>query len=153
MDRSVNGPRTTGYPEAALRGIRKAGWITPEKTISVEAFRPDSRSAREDHGKEVSITWDDDASALPCLRSAGTAAANGVAVVLRERLDHVSGLAPKNGFWYERAPQEDNPYHGNILFDARLSNAVLSNLAHVLAFYSRLMPDKAAEATETADTR
>jgi hypothetical protein len=121
------------YPEYCLRGISKVSDVTPDGRIGATAFYPDERTTekRIDNCMETSINWEDDDHALFLtlkLFQFGTVRLE------RAEIDRINTLpASNNEIAYERSPQPNNPYHGNILFRNNISNAVRKMIAGSLA--------------------
>ncbi|MDA0842196.1 MAG: hypothetical protein O3B01_13660 [Planctomycetota bacterium] len=125
------------FPESCLRGLRKKDYLTLEGFVSVQAFKPDTRTVtdRKDGGSETSINWEDNKDVLGFTFNQRTESGNvahpfGVSRLPLQKIDQVnSEPGSKHALNYERAPLEDNPYHGNVVFKAGLSKLISCSLA------------------------
>jgi hypothetical protein len=110
------------FPDACLRGLTKKV-LTPENELSSDAFYPNEKTSdqRQDKGMELSINWEDeDKEAV--IEITLKFFPVGYARLSRSAIDEINRLPGVNGsIIYERAPKENNPYHGNIVYKAGLS--------------------------------
>jgi len=123
----------TDFPEFCIRGIRSPKHISPEGEIHGDAFLPDDRTAhtRDDNGKETSINWEDDDSALEFSLNIFQF---GVVRVARTELDRINSVPrAKNDISYERKRVNGNDYHGNIVFHSHLPMIRIRTIAATLA--------------------
>ena len=126
------------FPDTCLRGLRKEKFVSHGYIVSL-AFEPDRRTsdAREDKGTETSINWEDNDEVLDFTLKNRQVAGYGVARVDRETIDWInSNPNSLNVLVYERCPQDNNPYHGNIVFKANIPKALERNICGTLALRS-----------------
>jgi len=125
--------------------MRKENWVDSEGAVDTEAFMPDSRTLRArkegnetPFGEETSINWQDDEGAIEQLRGSGNARFGilRLGTIVLQQNEH-GRAAPVLG--WERRPQPNNPYHGNILFlecvakrDKRAAAAAMALRAEIL---------------------
>ena len=108
------------YPDKLLRGIPNRTYLDEDGRVTVSIFQF-SDNVREDGFTEASINWIDDdfavEHALKQTKSDGNIQFSaGVAIMLREWVDDTICRPMFEGLLdYERAPLEDNRYHGNLL--------------------------------------
>lgn len=110
------------FPDYCLRGLTKND-IGPTKDISSNVFYPDERTGanRADGGMEKSINWEDDDTVVSVtLREYPT----GYARISRVGIHAINNLPGANGcISYERSPQPNNKYHGNIVYKSGLTKS------------------------------
>lgn len=114
------------FPDRCLRGLRREQLVEPDGMVKTEAFSFQGSCANSDGILELSVNWDDCASALEFTRTQrdedGTIQfPAGVAAIETSELERLR-KAPvcANCFSYERAPIGGvNEYHGNLLLNPR----------------------------------
>lgn len=108
------------YPNKLVRGISSKDYIDENGRASAALFIF-GENIRKDGFSEASINWLDDALAIDCamhqLKKDGSIQFKaGVAILSRDWIDKLMCQpTAKDILMYERAPLEDNPYHGNLL--------------------------------------
>jgi hypothetical protein len=131
------------YPEHCLRGLRNEEDVTPEGYVNSPAFYPDFRESkrRADGGYETSINWEDDAFAIAFTLKRIEQSQYGIAILQRGVIDAEATSARILGIvTYERKPESDNKYHGNIIYSGKASRQLIKMLAAVFARRARLIP-------------
>lgn len=112
------------YPDALLRGIRDSKLIV-EDQVSTMVFYPNEKTKelRDDGYMETSINWEDDENALNFTIKLFP---NGAVRLPKVELEHINRYpTSRDDLLYERSPQENNSYHGNILFRGDLPKSIL----------------------------
>ena len=128
-----------GNVPAAYRGLRNKP-IRDDRGLpqaSMEAFLPDPRTsaARTDGGSEVSVNWHDDAGDVLAFTMTDKKNSQfGVAILPEGQLRNLSAWNLQAAVTAERDPLPGNPYHGNLVFRAGLSQQNIRMLAGLLAF-------------------
>jgi len=121
------------YPNEFIRGIANANELNSEGNASVSMFIFRNNPKRNDDKiEELSINWCDDKEssisiAMNQKKTDGSIQfKTGVAVLSIEVLDMVK-KAPvfMKNLNYERAPEEDNAFHGNIICTAGLTKPIM----------------------------
>ena len=128
------------YPDICLRGLRiKEDVLTPENVVNTTAFIPDFRIQRTDGGYGTSINWKDDEFAISFTMQRRNQSQYGLAALERVILDEERARAsiPKT-VEYERKPDPENKYHGNIVFIG--SRKFIKMIAAALALKSKFIP-------------
>ena len=138
------------FPDCCLRGLRKKDHIT-QGIASTEAFLPDPRTATErgDGWAETSINWEDDSNACAFTLSRREQAEHGALRLKREVIDRLEQKTPNslNKVRYVRSRTNDNPYHGDILFDTAHPKHAQKMIAAALALESQFIPPRQSEPT------
>lgn len=142
----------SAFPTHCLRGLRSKAFLVEgaPAVVAAGAFEPDYRTGeqRVDGGFETSINWEDDTTVLSLTLRNQQVAAQGVARVMRQVLDEAdtlqnlrpfAGDAKQGSVSYERAPVTDNPFHGNVVFAARLPKPVVRMVASYLAMHAEYL--------------
>ena len=129
------------YPDTLLRGLITPSSVTSERYVTAEAFQfQDFRQKRSDNYNELSINWEDSDEAVDVLLKQKKEGSEdpqfkiGFARMSFSRIKDV--LKPHisdKTYSYERKPVDGNPYHGNLLADAKLSKQIVKNIQHSLA--------------------
>ncbi|MDR2699273.1 MAG: hypothetical protein LBC12_00370 [Nitrososphaerota archaeon] len=107
------------YPEKLIRGISIREFIDANGRASASLFQFEDK-VREDGFHETSISWYDEEDSLCCVmdqkKEDGTIRFKiGAAILLRHWIDEINLRPDTKGFLsYERAPLEQNKYHGNL---------------------------------------
>jgi len=135
------------FPDFCIRGIRKNDQCFPDQnTVSFTLYMPDTRTreVRDDNGFETSINWEDNNDVIRFTleyRANGQIAyAHGAVKLNKAHIDYINQLpSSANTLSYERSPLEDNPHHGNIVFNGGLSKARQRMIAGTLANGSSLI--------------
>ena len=134
----------TALPNSCLRGLRKANWVLDGSLIATDAFAPDSRTAeqRTDGGKETSVNWEDDSQAEKLTLSDKNKAGYGAARIATADIAQTSNtvVAVATPLLCERKRLPENPYHGNIVFSAKVGKRMEMMLAASLALKSSFIP-------------
>lgn len=129
------------YPDTLLRGLITPGSVTSERYVTAEAFQfQDFRQNRSDNYNELSINWEDSDEAVDVLLKQKKEGSEdpqfkiGFARMSFSRIKDVfkPHISDKT-YSYERKPVDGNPYHGNLLADAKLSKQIVKNIQHSLA--------------------
>jgi hypothetical protein len=109
------------YPDFCLRGLRKSD--INNNSLNSNAFYPDENTAstRLDRGMETSINWEDNETVVELtLHYFPT----GYARIARSAIHTVNSLpGVNNSLSYERKPENNNPYHGNIVYKTGLTKS------------------------------
>jgi hypothetical protein len=130
------------YPEYCLRGLRKRTHITENGlSVSSSAFHPDERTAtgRQDNAFETSVDWEDEKETLSFVLNRFDLSTHGVARVAFAEIHSLSTIPhPAGSFGYERRPEPDDKYHGNLLF-RQLPKPNQAMIAAALALRSELI--------------
>ena len=124
------------YPKEFLRGIANKGFIENGHVLYT-AFQFDD-TGREDGNREASINWldDDGAIALALNQRKENGKIQFSGGVARINLDYAKMILhnfSQVGFSYERAPLENNKFHGNLLLANSLSKQTRQMLMTGLA--------------------
>lgn len=109
------------YPNKLIRGLSNPNDLDDEGSVSVSFFIFQENQQRTDNKKELSINWCDDKSkalSIAMNQTKGDGSLQfkvGVAVLSRGTLDMLKkSYQCKGKLDYERAPIENNEFHGNI---------------------------------------
>jgi hypothetical protein len=120
------------YPDFCLRGLSKNDIDISNNSPTSNAFYPEEKTAmnRPDGGMEKSINWEDDAAAVEVtLRAFPT----GYARIARSAIEKVKSLpGVNNSLSYERAPLQNNRYHGNIVYRRGLTRSHMRAISSAL---------------------
>jgi hypothetical protein len=120
------------YPERCIRGVRAQDHVSEEGLLLGPGMRFEPNAKRTDGKLEVSINWEDEPD---------TAAKNleerkkdnpevfefkiGIAIIATKELDDLCRrVKVRELLSYERAPEDDNLQHGNILISGRSDKKV-----------------------------
>jgi len=118
------------YPEFCLRGLTKND--ISNNAPNSNAFYPDERTTanRSDGGMEKSINWEDDETVANFTLHFFP---GGFARIARSAI-HLANSLPgvNNSLSYERKPEENNPYHGNIMYRKGLTRPQMRAISHTL---------------------
>jgi hypothetical protein len=149
------------YPTTALRGLRTSSHVTEKGRVKLDAYLPPKSSnlARKKRAftphtdcHEVSINWFDHVGALVAL-AATKNSAGGVLEIPAICIENCVALFGGNLF-VERRPDDDNRFHGNILYHEKASDTQIESMAQVLAGFSAPITDVATRiVSETASLR
>ena len=131
------------YPEKCIRGILKPDFIDKDGVANINLFQFRKREP-VDGWCESSISWMDDDKAIGLTLNQTKLNGElryelGIAILPRSDLDRIKkrhGFA--NCFDYERAPIEDNRYHGNLLLKDDVLPTRKKMARHLLAFYAQI---------------
>jgi hypothetical protein len=129
------------YPEFCIRGIRKLKEINQDDTVALNVYLPYTKTSetRTDNGSETSINWEDKEEVLNFTlnfrdEKNQLVFANGAVKLAKDEIDHINTLpSTQDTLLYERDELDENPYHGNIVFRAELSNPKRNMIASILA--------------------
>jgi hypothetical protein len=130
------------YPNNLIRGVANRSELNEEGLPSINLFLFRPNESRSDNKLELSINWCDDktkALSIAMNQMKGDESGDfqfkvGVAVLSRERLDLVKkSLICMGKIGYERAPIENNEFHGNIVCTAGLSKQTMAIIRSSLA--------------------
>ncbi len=143
------------FPAFCLRGLRTKDYVVQDALgitlgISGMAFEPDvnTEALRADGKIETSINWEDDDYALDFTLRDSRNATFGVARLQKSKIDEANFLPnpptipPGQRVFYERAPEDKNDYHGNIIYFAKIHKTFRRLISGVLASNSELIPPK-----------
>lgn len=126
------------YPLTLLRGIPNNTFIQEDGSIATHLLYFDDRDRRADGWTELSITWEDEDSALHLLlgqmKEGRLQFVAGAARLSRDGIDAVCRLPSTDGrLSYERSEVEGNIFHGNLLLDSMVSKPTMRKIAAGLA--------------------
>ena len=129
------------YPDTLLRGLITPGSVTQERYVTSEAFLfQDFRKNRSDNYNELSINWEDSDEAVDVLlnqKKEGTEDPQFKIGFARMSLSRIKDVLKPHisdkTYSFERKPIDGNPYHGNLLADAKLPRQIVKNIQHSLA--------------------
>jgi hypothetical protein len=136
------------YPEHFIRGITNHGFVDSDGRASAEIFQFDD-TGRDDGFCEASINWYDDENALALIMEQRKEKDEqtyqfryGAAIIARFDADRIMNNALyAEVFRYERAPLDENQYHGNLLRkDSALEKRIRNMIASSLALNAKLIP-------------
>lgn len=119
------------YPNSFLRGLSSRDFVEKGQVLPL-AFQFDD-NGRSDGNREASINWYDDEGALSIALNQRKENGKlqfpaGVAKVDLELLKLILRNLCQEGFSFERAPLENNKYHGNLL----LSNCLKKSMRQLI---------------------
>ena len=111
------------YPEHVLKGIPNPDYFYEDGVLKPDLFGFSVLSEKHGDVYEDSINWEDHNDVIPFTLNQKNKRKNdeyqfkaGIAVISKFDLDIMRNKGyPKGYLDYERAPLEDNPYHGNLL--------------------------------------
>ena len=131
------------YPDNCIKGIKSDDSLTEDRLPQTHLFYW-QEPARDDGWREQSINWQDDPDAIQfTLRQ--TREDNGrvrlryregVAIIPKASLDFIAKMGLILGhFSYERdePPDDNNPYHGNLLLRSDTPKSIMVQTAGCLA--------------------
>lgn len=129
------------YPDTLLRGLITPGSVTQERYVTAEAFLfQDFRKNRSDNYNELSINWEDSDEAVDVLlkqKKEGSEDPQFKIGFARMSLSRIKDVLKPHisdkTYSFERKPVDGNPYHGNLLSDAKLPKQIVKNIQHSLA--------------------
>ncbi len=133
---------TENYPNSFYRGISeqyyKDGYLLPE------SFHIDTDTGRSDGYNEISITWNDEVDSFKAIASQLNERTRviqfqaGIAEIQKKEFEERMRpqLMLKN-MSYERAPLENNKYHGNILLKDSLDKTMRTMIKSQLALLAQ----------------
>jgi len=129
------------YPERCLRGLRKDDHVTPEGIVNSPAFYPDFRVSKQhpDGAYETSINWEDDNLAVAFTLQKIDQSLYGIASLQRAVIDAEAAANNPPIVTYERKPEVDNKYHGNIIFSGTASRQLIKMIASIFAIRASLI--------------
>ena len=130
------------YPNSFYRGITeqyyKNGYLLPE------SFHIDKETGRRDGYDEISITWNDEANSFVVIASQLNERTGilqfpaGIAEIQKDEFeDRMRPHLIIKNISYERAPLENNKYHGNILLRADLDKTMRTMIKSQLALLAQ----------------
>lgn len=125
------------YPKEFIRGISNKDFIDDHGHVLCSAFQFDD-TGRNDGNQEASINWLDDSGAITTALSQKKENGKiqfpgGVARINLGTVKLFLHYYYQAGFSYERAPLENNKYHGNLLLEKSLSKQTRQMLMAGLA--------------------
>ena len=131
-----------GYPNSFYRGISekyyKDGYLLPE------SFHIDTETGRDDEYTEISITWNDEPDSFQVIASQLNQRTGliqfpaGIAEIQKNEFeDRMRPHLIVKNMAYERAPIENNKYHGNILLKASLDKTMRTMIKSQLALLAQ----------------
>lgn len=127
------------FPINCIRGIPNNRFLIDEGTVGAHLFYFDLGTERHDGWVEQSINWEDNDSVveftLAQTRTGGEVQfKGGAALIPRAEIDRLKNLPVTRGLLsYERQAKDDNPFHGNILLQAKTSKPTMRLIAAGLA--------------------
>ena len=139
------------FPEHCLRGIPNQGFLLDGgPDVTQDLFYYNLKGDRGDGWVETSVSWRDNDEAvditLGLTKDDGSIKfLVGLAVLPTEKLEHAQRLPSRpDSLHYERSPEPDNEYHGNILFNAELDVKIIRMVASTLALaVTEVIPQQA----------
>ena len=133
-------------PDFCIRGIREKKHIIEEfGPPSLEIFLPLESTAkhRDDKGEEVSVNWEDDDEALKFTiecrdeKSGNFKFPQGVVKLPLDEIERLNNQPTMdNPLFVERKIEDDNPYHGNIVYKSGLRPLLKRMIASSLATHT-----------------
>jgi len=140
------------YPDKFIRGVLSMNYVDADGRATAEIFLFNDNANRGDGFSEASINWYDDKNALNLIMEQRKENDNnesaykfpyGAAIIERAEADRIIKIPLyKNVFNYERAPLDNNKYHGNLLLkhsDNAIKKRIRTQIASALALYAQLM--------------
>lgn len=127
------------YPENCLKGIPNPEFVYSDGKIAAHLFHFNTNANRNDDWIEQSINWQDNEGVthftLDQRKEDGDYQFRiGIAVIPRHAIDGLRRKQVVAGLLsYERAPLENNPYHGNILLHNRAPKPTMKMIAAGIA--------------------
>ena len=134
------------FPNNSIRGILNFDCLCKDRTFaSLNLFAFQSERQRPDGWIEESINWEDNDSAIDFTLNQTNENEQpkfkvGIAILPRSELDKLkkrTGI--KRVFCYERAPVDDNHYHGNLLLHHDIEKPLKTMIRSVLAIASKIV--------------
>lgn len=130
------------YPSSLYRGISeqyyKDGYLLPE------TFHIDTETGRSDGYTEISITWNDEPEAFNVIASQVNERTGliqftaGIAEIQKKEFeDRMQPHLIVKNMSYERAPLDNNKYHGNILLKDSLDKTMRTMIKSQLALLAQ----------------
>ena len=127
------------YPNELIRGIANSDELNEEGKASIKAFVFRENQLRNDEKKELSINWCDEkekavATAMDQSKQDGSYQFKaGVAVLSKELIDVFRKTPVCTGkLDYERAPIENNDFHGNLICPSGLPKPTVDIIRSLL---------------------
>ena len=131
-----------GYPSSFYRGISeqycKDGYLLPE------SFHIDTETVRNDGYTEISITWNYEPDSFQIIASQLNERTGliqfpaGIAEIQKNEFeDRMRPHLIVKNMSYERAPLDDNKYHGNILLKDTLDKTMRTMIKSQLALLAQ----------------
>jgi len=115
------------YPSELIRGIANSNELDDEGNATINLFQFRENPLRNDNKVELSINWcDDKIKALSLVMNQRKLDESyqfkaGAAIISRDKLDDMRKTPYCKGkLYYERAPIENNEFHGNVTCTAGL---------------------------------
>lgn len=142
------------FPEQCIRGIVSPDWLIKDDVASSSMFTF-KVGDRKDGWTEASINWVDDEEVIDFTLKQKNLDRElkykiGVAILPRSDLDMIRRTRGFTGFFsYERAPTEDNSYHGNLLLKNNIDTRLKKMVRFELAFRSQIHRRENYQSTET----
>lgn len=127
-------------PGSCLRGLRNSDMARDDE-VMLEAFLPNEKQPRVDGDFEASVNWEDDPGALK-LTLASSNADFGAARLPTQAISQTSLLLHPHASVLrgERRPgEQNNPYHGNLVFPGQMKRLHRRQLASALALQAQLV--------------
>ena len=131
------------YPDQCIRGIVSPDWLITNDVAS-SAMYTFKVGDRKDGWTESSINWRDDEKAVDLALNLKNDDGElrykiGIAILPRSVLDMIrKNRGFSDLFDYERAPTEDNSYHGNLLLLKEMNPQLKKSVRSELAFRSEI---------------
>jgi len=113
------------YPDTLVRGISDKNTVDPDDSKPAVGAMNFKEVGRSDSYKELSINWVDDEGAISEIRNRRKENGEiqfkaGLALVNRKKIEvHLADSIMSKEFCYERKPDPENKYHGNLLMNAK----------------------------------
>ena len=135
------------FPDNLIRGVPNDTYVNADGSVGSHLFYFTEGIGRSDGWTDLSVNWEDTDSVVEFTlnqrKSDGDFQFRGGATILpREEVDRLNNRPTIKGLLsYERQPEPDNPFHGNILLRANTSKPTMKLIAAGLALaISRVVP-------------
>ncbi len=135
------------FPDKLIRGIANKDFLDLEGRACAALFQFDDVARVDDDYMEASINWFDDEGALTEIfekrkETGELQFKSGAAILSRQILDILLiSHTGKGRLTYERNPEDNNPYHGNLLLVKGLQKSVRVMISGQIAMcVERIMP-------------
>lgn len=128
------------FPEKFIKGIPNEEFIATDGTVGAHLFYfSPPKTSRDDNKHETSINWQDDSDAINFTLNQKKENGEfqfkvGVAIIPLKEVNRLNELPMVNNLLsYERSPNPDNKYHGNLLVPSNIHKHTMRRLAAGIA--------------------
>ena len=127
------------FPKNCIKGIPNSAFLGEDGTVGSHLFYFKENHARGDGWIEQSVNWEDDGLAIAVTLGQRKGDGElqfkaGAAIIPRSEIDRLNRRPLfRDLLSYERAPLEDNPYHGNLLLKEDVPKSTMKTVASGLA--------------------